>query len=93
MRAGVRAGVRVSWLSLDESDSDPVRFTAYLIAALQTIQAGIGEGLLHFFHMDTGYGFYLQMVLAPQEMVMAFWLIFKGFNPSAITALSAKTQV
>jgi hypothetical protein len=42
--------------------------------------------LLHFFHMDTGYGFYLQMVLAPQELVMAVWLIVKGFNPSAIAA-------
>ena len=48
--------------------------------------------LLHFFHMDTGYGFYLQMVLAPQEMVMAVWLIVKGFNPSPIAALSAKTE-
>jgi hypothetical protein len=47
--------------------------------------------LLHFFHMDTGYGFYLQMVLAPQEIVMAVWLIVKGFNPSAIADLSAKT--
>ena len=46
--------------------------------------------LLHFFHMDTGYGLYLQMVLAPQEMVMAVWLIVKGFNPSAIAALSAR---
>ena len=48
--------------------------------------------LLHFFHIDTGYGFYLQMVLAPQEMVMAVWLIVKGFNPSAIAALSAGTE-
>jgi hypothetical protein len=48
--------------------------------------------LLNFFHMDTGYGLYLQMVLGPQEMVMAVWLIVKGFNPSAIAALSAKTE-
>jgi hypothetical protein len=48
--------------------------------------------LLHFFHLDNGIGFYLQMLLAPQEMVMAVWLIAKGFNPSAITALSAKTE-
>ncbi|HEX7556585.1 MAG TPA: DUF4386 domain-containing protein [Leptolinea sp.] len=48
--------------------------------------------LLHFFHMDTGYGLYLQMVMAPQELVMAVWLIVKGFNPSAIAGLSAKKE-
>jgi hypothetical protein len=31
-------------------------------------------------------------VLVPQEMVMGIWLIVKGFNPSAIAALSAKTE-
>jgi LuxR family maltose regulon positive regulatory protein len=31
---------------LDEGDNDPVRFISYLVAALQTIKAGIGEGLL-----------------------------------------------
>ena len=44
--------------------------------------------LLHFFHMDNGIGFYLQMVLAPQEMVMGVWLIVKGFNPVAVSSLS-----
>lgn len=42
---------------------------------------------LHFFHMDTGYGFYLQMVLAPQEIVMGIWLIIKGFNQAALKEL------
>ena len=48
--------------------------------------------LLHFFHMDTGYGLYLQMVIFPQELAMGVWLIVKGFNLSAIAALSAKTE-
>jgi hypothetical protein len=49
-------------------------------------------GLLHFFHMDNGIGFYLQMVTAPQELVMGLWLVIKGFNPSAIATLSAKAE-
>ncbi len=35
----------VAWLSLDEGENDPTRFVTYLIAALQSVKAGIGEGL------------------------------------------------
>jgi len=35
-----------AWLSLDEGDNDPTRFLTYLIAALQTIAAHIGQGVL-----------------------------------------------
>ena len=41
---------RVAWLSLDDSDNDPARFSAYLVAALQTGDGGAGEtlpGVLH----------------------------------------------
>jgi LuxR family transcriptional regulator, maltose regulon positive regulatory protein len=43
---GRNEGVRLAWLSLDEGDNDPVHFFSYVIAALQTIQVGIGEELL-----------------------------------------------
>ncbi|HET7088089.1 MAG TPA: LuxR family transcriptional regulator, partial [Anaerolineae bacterium] len=39
-------GRPVAWLSLDEGDNDPTRFLVYLVAALQTIAANIGAGVL-----------------------------------------------
>jgi LuxR family maltose regulon positive regulatory protein len=39
-------GRPVAWLSLDAGDSDPSRFLTYLVAALQTVAPGIGEGIL-----------------------------------------------
>src|SRR5258708_40225786 len=35
-----------AWLSLDKGDNDPARFLTYLVAALQTVVATIGEGVL-----------------------------------------------
>jgi hypothetical protein len=39
-------GRPAAWLSLDAGDSDPSRFLTYLVAALQTVAPGIGEGLM-----------------------------------------------
>ena len=36
-----------AWFSLDEGDNDLSRFLTYLISALQTISANVGEGLLN----------------------------------------------
>ncbi|MFN8482285.1 MAG: LuxR C-terminal-related transcriptional regulator [Anaerolineae bacterium] len=38
--------VRVAWLSLEVADSDPLRFLAYLIATLQTIETAFGADVL-----------------------------------------------
>jgi LuxR family transcriptional regulator, maltose regulon positive regulatory protein len=43
---GDGSGVRACWLSLDPADRDPIHFLAYLVAALQTIQAGLGGSIL-----------------------------------------------
>jgi LuxR family transcriptional regulator, maltose regulon positive regulatory protein len=40
----------VAWLSLDEGENDPTRFLTYLVAALQTIAANIGEGVSGVLH-------------------------------------------
>jgi len=41
-----RSPAQIAWVSLDEGDNDPARFWAYFIAALQTVQADIGEAAL-----------------------------------------------
>jgi LuxR family maltose regulon positive regulatory protein len=38
-------GRPVAWLSLDEGDNNPARFLIYVVAALQTIVADLGEGV------------------------------------------------
>ena len=40
----------LAWLSLDSEDNDPTRFLTYLIAALQTLRATIGEAALALLH-------------------------------------------
>jgi len=42
----IGCGRPVAWLSLDEGDNNPTSFLAYLVAALQTIMANIGAGVL-----------------------------------------------
>jgi hypothetical protein len=51
------------------------------------VVAYMASALLHFFHMDNGIGFYLEMVMFPQEIVMAAWLVIKGFNQDAVKKL------
>ena len=48
-------------------------------------------GLQQIPSFESGLGF-LMIPLALQEMVFAIWMIVKGFNPSAIAALSAKAE-
>ncbi|MFN8478345.1 MAG: LuxR C-terminal-related transcriptional regulator [Kouleothrix sp.] len=47
IREWITAGdIPVAWISLDEGDGDPIRFLTYLVAALQTLIAGVGDSTL-----------------------------------------------
>lgn len=37
---------KFAWVSLDEQDNDPIRFWSYVVAALDTLQPGVGAGAL-----------------------------------------------
>jgi LuxR family transcriptional regulator, maltose regulon positive regulatory protein len=39
-------GRRMAWVSLDEHDNDPTRFWSYLVAALRTVEPGVGAAAL-----------------------------------------------
>ena len=44
------SGRAAAWISLDESDNDPVRFWAYTISALQNVESAVGENALSLLH-------------------------------------------
>jgi len=46
----VGCGRPAAWLSLDEGENDPIRFLTYLVAAVQTIAATLGEGVSGVLH-------------------------------------------
>ena len=56
-----QAGMPVAWLSLDSRDNDPTSFWAYLIAALQNLQPGVGSRSM---------GMLQSPVLPPQEALL-----------------------
>jgi hypothetical protein len=56
------------------------------------VAATLVSSILEFCHINTGIGFYLELVMFPQEIIMAVWLIVKGFNQTVLATLSAKTE-
>jgi hypothetical protein len=68
-------------------------YRTWLIPRWLTIWGLIGvvpylaNALLHFFHVESGTGMYLEIPLAIQELVMGLWLIIKGFSQAAVRKL------
>src|SRR4029453_256702 len=59
------ASRRVAWVSLDESDDDPVRFWVYIIEAFRVVSPGFGEAALGLLQ-GSGSARVLTQVVLPQ---------------------------
>ena len=64
-----------AWLSLDQRDNDPALFWTYVVAALQTAAAGIGDGALALRQSPQSTDAFLDAVLndlhrIPEEIVL-----------------------
>jgi LuxR family transcriptional regulator, maltose regulon positive regulatory protein len=56
---------RVAWVSLDESDDDPVRFWVYIIEAFRVVEPGFGEAPLGLLQ-GSGSADVLNQIVLPQ---------------------------
>jgi LuxR family maltose regulon positive regulatory protein len=60
-----QASRRVAWVSLDESDDDPVRFWVYVVEAIRVVEPGFGEAQLDQLQ-GSGSADVLTQVVLPQ---------------------------
>ncbi|HLE51912.1 MAG TPA: LuxR C-terminal-related transcriptional regulator [Anaerolineales bacterium] len=58
----------VAWLTLDSDDNDLSRFFRYLIGALQTLEAGLGEEAKDYTQSSTGGGLEVGLTLLINEL-------------------------
>ena len=71
-------------------DSFPVAVGWGLVAILLHLTGGAYYDVQPN-HPFSTYNSLLSIPICLQELVLAVWLIVKGFNPSAVASLSAKT--
>ena len=77
------ASYPVTWLSLDENDNAPIRFTTYLIAALQKIDSAVGHEALDILHSSPSPPFELiltQVVNETARIPHHFILVLDDFH-------------
>jgi LuxR family maltose regulon positive regulatory protein len=56
-----KCGQSVAWFSLDDRDNDPARFLTYLVGAIQTVEANLGQEVL-------------PVLQSPQPSAIEHWL-------------------
>lgn len=73
---------RYAWLSLDESDNDPIRFVEYFLAALHRVVPGIQVSLLGLLQGSQAISFQSLMALVINEAAGAgdFFLVLDDFH-------------
>jgi len=92
----------VAWVSLDESDNDPARFLTYVIAALQTVDAGMGAGALNI--LQSAQPLPAELILTtlinevaqtPEDFVLVLddYHVIDGRPVEASTSVDAPTSV
>ena len=73
----------VTWLSLDPADDDPGRFFAYFIAALQKVEANLGqeiEAVMHSGQLPPGETISAALINDILEMEDRFLLVLDDFH-------------
>jgi len=85
----------VAWLTLDSDDNDLSRFFRYLIGALQTLEAKLGEEALDFTQSSKGGGLEMGLTLLineisslPKEMALVLDDFQVLENPAALQVIS-----
>jgi hypothetical protein len=85
-------GVLMYYVILYRSNLIPRWLSGWgVLGAILALAATIISSFTRDFGLESA-DTYLHIPIGLQELVFAVWLIAKGFNPSAVAALSAKTE-
>ena len=82
-RRGVGVDFPAAWLSIDKDDNDPVRFLTYVVAALSTINTGLGEkavSLLRFSQPSSPQTILTGLINEIVDLVNPFILVLDDYH-------------
>ena len=79
----------VAWLSLEAEDNDPTRFLAYLIAALQALDAEVGTTALEMLPAGTSNA----QTNQDRNAIAAVWVADARFTLDQLTKLNSDDKL